>query len=251
MSMDSVMLESPTLRRELTQRLGGRTEALDKVKALTLLPGSVYITLRMAADYFEVGEETVRKVFLRHRQELKNNGALVLRGADLETFKRDTLSLYPGGYPQARSGLAVLPPRAVLNVAMLLRDSDVARAVRCQLLDVAERVWRSGPNEPDEPQVQAFRARPWPDSRLRWDEYERAVADPAVREWQRRIDGEDPFDRVELRLLAIERRLDAGDRVVAAIGQRLGRHGEDLRAVRDDLRILRQEVTARRGRRRP
>lgn len=248
MSMDSVMLESPTLRRELAQRLDGRTEALDRVKALTLLPDGLHVTLRMAADYFEVGEEAVRKVYLRHREELKANGACVLRGADLETFKRDTMSLYSRSYPQPRSGLAVLPRRAVLNVAMLLRDSEVARAVRRELLDVAEGVWRSAA---EGPQVPVFRARPWPQSRLRWDEYERAAADPAVREWQRRIDGAEPFDRVELRLLAIERRLDAGDRVIAAIGQRLCRHGDDLRAVRDDLRILRQEVAARRGRRRP
>ncbi|MEU9130088.1 hypothetical protein AB0D08_18600 [Kitasatospora sp. NPDC048540] len=245
--MESVVLESPTLRRELGRQLEGRTEALDKVKALTLLPDGLHVTVRMAADYFEVGEEVIRQLLVRHRKELAASGARVLRGADLETFKSDTMSLFSGSYPQARSGLTVLPRRAVLNVAMLLRDSEVARAVRQELLDAAEGHWRAGETGP---WVRAFRARPRPWSGLRWDEYERTVADPAAREWQRRIDGEHPFDPVELRLLSIERRLDAGDRVIAAIGQRLCRHGDDLRAVREDLRVLRLDVTVQRGRRR-
>ncbi|MER8183313.1 hypothetical protein [Kitasatospora sp. NPDC094015] len=251
MSMESVVLESPTLRSELVQRMDGRTEALDTVKALVLLPDGVHVTVRMAADYFEVTEVVIRQLLVRHREELEASGVRVLRGADLQTFKSDTLSLFSGGsYPQARSGLTLLPRRAVLNVAMLLRDSEVAKAVRLELLDAAESFWRAGAPEPP---VREFRGRPRPWSGLRWDEYERAAADPAVREWQRRIDGEgpfDPFDRVELRLLAIERRLDAGERVVAAIGQRLCRHGDDLRAIRADLRILRQEVSGPRGRRR-
>ncbi|MEV4612302.1 hypothetical protein AB0K43_06810 [Kitasatospora sp. NPDC049258] len=247
MSMDSVMLESPTLRGELARRLDGRTEALDKVKALTLLPDGVHVTVRMAADYFEVGEEVIRKVLVRHREELEASGARALRGADLQTFKSETMSLYYASYPQARSGLTILPRRAVLNVAMLLRDSRVARAVRRAMLAAAEEFWR---DEAAAPRVREFRARPRPWSGLRRDEYERVAADPAVREWQRRIDGEEPFDAVELRLLAIERRLDAGDRVIAAIGQRLCRHGDDLRAIRGDLRILRLDVAGPRGRRR-
>ena len=45
---------------------------------------------------------------------------------------------WSSSYPQARSGLGILTRRAVLNVAMLLRDSDVARRVRGYLLDAEE-----------------------------------------------------------------------------------------------------------------
>ena len=46
------------------------------------------------------------------------------------------MSLYPETYPRPRSSLALWSRRAVLNAAMLLRDSDVARRIRTYLLDM-------------------------------------------------------------------------------------------------------------------
>jgi len=66
----------------------------------------------------------------RHREELTANGMRTLRGSELEFFKRDILSLFPESYPQPRSNLTLFTRRAVLNIAMLLRDSEVARQVR-------------------------------------------------------------------------------------------------------------------------
>jgi hypothetical protein len=131
---EAVLLESRTLRGGLA----ARTEALDKVKALMLLPDEVHVTTRMVAGYFEVREDAIRQLVARHRDELRSNGAVVLRGSDLDAFKRDVLSLFPSDYPQPRANLGLFPRRAVLNVAMLLRDSEVARDVRGQLLDLAE-----------------------------------------------------------------------------------------------------------------
>ncbi|MGW4223880.1 restriction endonuclease [Streptomyces bauhiniae] len=83
----------------------------------------------------------------RHRKELTANGMVTLQGSDLAAFKRDILSRYPGSYPQPRSSLTLFPRRAVLNIAMLLRDSEVARQVRAYLLDVeqASRATLDGP----------------------------------------------------------------------------------------------------------
>ncbi|GAA2823023.1 hypothetical protein GCM10010441_54380 [Kitasatospora paracochleata] len=219
MSMEAVILESRSFRRQLC----GRTDALDKVKALTLLPDGVHVTTKMVADYFEVPEKTVKKVTERHRTELAANGMAVLRGSDLETFKGDSLSPFPGSYPQARCALTVFTRRAVLNVAMLLRDSDVARRVREHMLDVVE----AGP----------VRARPWRHwSRLRWDEYETVSRDPAAEAWRRKIDGLDPFEVPdEDRLGSVERRIDAQGAVITALGERVGRLGEELRVVRGEL----------------
>lgn len=143
MPPETALIESRALRDSVM----GRTEALAKVKALALLPDGLHVTTRMVADYFEVGERVVNKLIQRHRSELGDNGFVVLRGADLERFKGDSMSLYPGGqsesYPQARSNLALFTRRAVLNVAMLLRDSDIARRVRTYLLD-AEETSRAG-----------------------------------------------------------------------------------------------------------
>ncbi len=131
MDNEVVLLESRTLRGSLRER----TEALEKVKALHLLPDGVHVTKEMVADYFEVDPEAVKSLARRHREELRESGMVVLNGADLETFLG--VNMTPRKIPGR--GLLVFPRRAVLNVAMLLRDSTVAREVRRSLLDLADR----------------------------------------------------------------------------------------------------------------
>lgn len=131
---EGVLLESQTLRASVAER----TDVLDRVRALSLLPDGLHVTTRMVADYFEVGERVVNRLMQRHREELTENGMRVLRGSELDVFKRDTLSLYEQSRPQPRSNLTLYTRRAVLNVAMLLRDSEVARAIRRYLLDAEE-----------------------------------------------------------------------------------------------------------------
>ncbi|MFD4523678.1 restriction endonuclease [Streptomyces sp. NPDC058470] len=129
---EAALLESKTLRDSVLER----TDVLNRVKALSLLPDGMHVTTAMVAAYFEVAERVINRMAQRHRDELTVNGLRVLRGEDLARFKGDTLSLYPESYPQPRSSLALWSRRAVLNVAMLLRDSDVARQVRTYLLDM-------------------------------------------------------------------------------------------------------------------
>ena len=121
---------------------------LDKVRALSLLPDGMHVTTRMVANYFEVAERTVNRLMQRHRDELTENGMRTLRGSELELFKRDILSLFPESYPQPRSNLTLFTRRAVLNVAMLLRDSDVARRVRTYLLDTEQAARAVTPTAP-------------------------------------------------------------------------------------------------------
>ncbi|MEU7470386.1 restriction endonuclease [Streptomyces sp. NPDC044984] len=129
---ESALLESKTLRSSVLDR----TDVLDKVKALSLLPDGMHVTTAMVAAYFGVTVEAIRQLKARHRKELSSNGMLTLQGPELARFKRDILSRYPGGYPQPRSSLTLYSRRSVLNVAMLLRDSHVARQVRTYLLDM-------------------------------------------------------------------------------------------------------------------
>ncbi|WP_314176089.1 restriction endonuclease [Streptomyces winkii] len=136
---EGALLESQTLRASVV----ARTEALDKVKVLSLLPDGLHVTTRMVADYFEVTDQVISKLVQRHRDELTANGLRTLRGSDLRVFERDNLSFSDGSYPQGRAHLTVYSRRAVLNVAMLLRDSEVARRIRTYLLD-AEQASRAG-----------------------------------------------------------------------------------------------------------
>lgn len=135
MYSESVLLESRSLRSGMTHHV----EILDKVKALALAPDGVHATTRDVADYFEVSESTVHNLVSRHREELEGNDLRVLQGVDLRTFA--TLNVRVSiedaeSYPQGQRRLAVYSRRTVLNVAMLLRDSEVARRVRAYLLDV-------------------------------------------------------------------------------------------------------------------
>lgn len=138
----TALLESKTLRNSVLDR----TDVLDRVKALSLLPDGVHVTTAMVAVYFEVADTVINNLLSRHREELESNGLRVLRGPELREFKELNLSSQNNGCPQPRSSLAVWSRRAVLNVAMLLRDSEVARQVRTYLLDM-EYLARTQPAE--------------------------------------------------------------------------------------------------------
>lgn len=113
--------------------LAGREAVLDKVKALELLPRTIYVTTEMVASYYEVTVEVVRQVVVRHRDELVADGFASLTGEELSEFK--SLS----GIDSRAPSLAVFPRRALLRIGMLLRDSEVAKQVRTYLLEAEER----------------------------------------------------------------------------------------------------------------
>ncbi|MGW4649010.1 restriction endonuclease [Kitasatospora sp. NPDC004289] len=128
MAVDAVLLESPTMRAVVAERV----EVLERVKALVLMPDGVHITTEGVARYFGVGETVIKAVVHDHRQELEDSGYRTITGAQLSCFKQ-----LCGIQSRARS-LALFSRRAVLNVAMLLRDSETARQVRYHLLDTEE-----------------------------------------------------------------------------------------------------------------
>ncbi|WP_406331408.1 restriction endonuclease [Streptomyces sp. NBC_00203] len=123
---EAVLLESKTLRDSALER----TEVLDRVKALSLLPDGMHVTTAMVAAYFGVGLEAIKSLVKDHKTELETNGYHLLEGEELRSFK--DLS----GIQSRTRSLAIYSRRAVLNVAMLLRDSEVARQVRTYLLDM-------------------------------------------------------------------------------------------------------------------
>ncbi|MFD5148439.1 restriction endonuclease [Streptomyces sp. NPDC058401] len=127
---ESVLLESRTLRTSVLER----TQVLDKVKALSLLPDGLHVTTAMVAAYFEVGIKTLESVVIDHRDELTVNGYQVLTGPELTSFKEVS------GLNTRAAAIALWSRRAVLNAGMLLRDSKVARQVRTYLLDAETEV---------------------------------------------------------------------------------------------------------------
>jgi len=233
MPPESSLLESRTLRDRVAQRTG----VLDKVKVLALLPDGLHVTTRMVAGYFEVPEETVRQLVARHRSELSANGMATLRGSDLALFKRDVLSRYSGtSYPQVKSNLGVFTRRAVLNVAMLLRDSEVARQVRTYLLDVEEtaRPGRPTGRRPAERPLEA-----------RVTDVESCLGDvgaalrelgPVLQRTSARLDRIDQrLDLMDSRLAFMDRRLDNTNQVVCAVSERMADMDVRLREVQEEM----------------
>jgi uncharacterized coiled-coil protein SlyX len=214
MPTEVALLESRALRVEQM----GRVDALDKVKSLVMLPDGIHVRTEDVARYFEVSTEAVKKVTQRHRAEVSENGLKLLRGAELQKFHRDMLSLWGGegaeSYPQAATQLTLYTRRTVLNIAMLLRDSDIARCVRTYLLD-AEQDLRAG----------------YASLEHRVTRVESCLAGVG-----RALQELGPvLDRMSHRLDSLDRRLDATHQVVGAMSVRLGHVSEDI--IRIDGRM--------------
>lgn len=122
--------------RELRDTLVEREAVFgdERVKALGafLLPKDFGVTTEQVANYFEVGEECINSLVKDNRTELLSNGLVVNEGKQLKSLK-DTCQI------QSRAkALTTFSRRAILNVAMLLRDSPVAKTIRLVLLDATE-----------------------------------------------------------------------------------------------------------------
>ncbi|MFC4495506.1 hypothetical protein ACFPA8_15350 [Streptomyces ovatisporus] len=245
MYTESVLLESPTARSGMSHRV----EVLDKIKALALSADGVRATTRDVAEYFEVGEQAVHNLLRRHREELEGNGLRVLQGSELQEYVTLNLSVTSEAaqsYPQRRPHLAVYTRRTVLNVAMLLRDSDVARRVRAYLLDAEESARAATTTASATPPGYASLDR-------RVTNLESAVADagsvlrelgPVIGRISSRL------ERVDHRLLQMERRQVNTERVVSAMSRRLADMGEDMRTMRADVNRLSRDCARRRPHRR-
>ncbi|WP_261560804.1 phage antirepressor KilAC domain-containing protein, partial [Frankia tisae] len=117
--------------RSQRDSLASRTEVLDKVKALSLLPDDLHATTEQVSTYFEVDADTIRWHVRTSRDELDSDAYRVVTRSIFETEFGSLSNLDP----KVRQ-IELFPRRAILRIAMLLRDSAVARRVRDHLLDV-------------------------------------------------------------------------------------------------------------------
>jgi hypothetical protein len=244
MPPEVALLESRALRASVSTR----TEALDRVKVLALLPDGLHLTTRMVAAYFEVSENVLYSLIQRHREELEGNGLHVLKGQAAANFVTCNMK----GMQVSGRGVTIYPRRAVLNIAMLLRDSSVAREVRSHLLDTEAAAVRHEPPAPTTAwgMPPGRRLGPGP----HWDEYEylRTHPDAPVPEQyggpEHYSDPEQYSDPERYGGLeqprwmnwvqSVDRRLDAHGRVIGAMSEQLHQVGDDVRELRKDIARL-------------
>lgn len=127
--------------KELRNKLAERYEVLDKVKNLITFSDTGLITTQKVAEYYEVNYDAIMKIWERNNDELKEDGALLLKGNEIkEKFALDieSISRLKGKFKyknfEFTNGFNILLPRkAVLRIGMLLTESEVAENIRKEL----------------------------------------------------------------------------------------------------------------------
>lgn len=132
------------MKRELTDSRIDRQNILNNSYALKKIQegldlsgmafeGDFYLTKRQVAELFEVSDSTIERYVADHREELEHNGYLLLKGKSLKNIKLQFGTLIDEGTKTTILGLFSL--KSVLNLAMLLVESERAKAMRQRILD--------------------------------------------------------------------------------------------------------------------
>lgn len=100
--------------------------------------GEILFTKSQVAEILAVDERTIDRYLTRSSEEIKANGYRVLKGNSLKNIKIayvDDMNVVDIIDPKVPS-LGVFSFRAVLNIAMLVTESERAKAIRSRMLDI-------------------------------------------------------------------------------------------------------------------
>lgn len=137
--------------REMRDKCVGRYEVLEKVKNLLLLPGTDLMSIDQVADYYEVSSQGIKNLYSQNREEIDGDGTKMLprdfyngsteKSTSVEVKQTSVTYTFENGQIVTinNRGLKAFSRRAVLRIGMLLQQSEVAREVRNQLLNIEEK----------------------------------------------------------------------------------------------------------------
>lgn len=113
--------------------------ALEKIEVHLAFAGRSFegesvFTKADLAGLFEVDERTIERYIAQHGDELGKNGYRVIRGKTLKNMRLSDVSDTLVG--DKAPSLGVFNFRALLNIAMLLTESERAKALRSRILDI-------------------------------------------------------------------------------------------------------------------
>lgn len=125
-------------------------DVLDKVKELLLLPGTDLMSISQVAAYYEVSVDHIKALYGSNKPEIDSDGTKMLprgfydgSGIKNTSVKEQTKVTYIFDNGQIVSinnrGLKAFSRRAVLRIGMMLQQSNVAKEVRTQLLNIEEK----------------------------------------------------------------------------------------------------------------
>ncbi|MGI2171567.1 DNA-binding protein [Shewanella sp. MF05960] len=134
------------MAKDLTESLNDRQNILNNRYALqkaeqhlslggVQFNGESVFTKQQVIELFDISDATVERYLSSHGDELKANGYALLRGDKLRQFKEiATGTLISEG--TKTSVLGIFTFRAILNLGMLLTDSERAKELRSRVLDI-------------------------------------------------------------------------------------------------------------------
>ena len=99
-----------------------------------LFEGEYRFTKKMVAEFYEVDLSTINRYIAQYEDELKYNGYFLCRGKLLKELKLQFGHVINEMTKATRLGLFNF--RAVLNMGMLLTESEKAKQVRTRILDI-------------------------------------------------------------------------------------------------------------------
>ncbi|MDE1265703.1 DNA-binding protein [Vibrio aestuarianus] len=134
------------MAKDLTESLHDRQNILNNRYALqkaeqhlalggVQFNGEAVFTKQQVIELFEISERTIERYLSSHADELKNNGYQILRGSKLREFKALSHGTDIDDGTKT-SVLGIFSFRAILNLGMLLTDSERAKELRSRVLDI-------------------------------------------------------------------------------------------------------------------
>lgn len=137
------ILEKEELRQEILDN-NKSLDIMDKYKTITTINNMEYETLDRVAEYFEVDYTCIRVLIQRNKEELINNGLLILNGSKTRKILGEHKMCshnYKGYFISDNRKFnnrsnTLVNKRCFLNIAMLLRDSTIAQEIRSKMLDI-------------------------------------------------------------------------------------------------------------------
>ena len=138
------LVENFNARKEVMEDCVRNIEVLESVKKILTLGKTEFITTQMVADYFEVGYEAINSLIKDNREELVNNGLLIISGKEVKDILVKSFENFTNfrgyfeccGQKFANRTNILISKRVLLNIGMLLRDSEVAKELRRRILDI-------------------------------------------------------------------------------------------------------------------
>lgn len=137
------------MKFELTTSMVARQNILNNQFALTMLEehldlsglifeGNIVFTKAQVSNLLDIDERTVERYLAKDDGELKSNGYQILKGKSLKNIKLHYVTdMNVGNMIDPKSpSLGIFNFKAFLNLAMLVTESERAKAIRSRILDI-------------------------------------------------------------------------------------------------------------------